>query len=294
VQQIIGKGSLTIRGEYYWNGNCAAASTPSTTKFNTAAHTDGAQIAVGDIVLVTNGYGSTGTYKYYTYSTVKGTVDKGSNIWEIEVNDAADWGNIGSNDYYTIIKTKVTGPLTYLKTAGNSLIGMALENSGAAAECLTISEQSVVSVICCSIVGGSAGVGCRIGSGSTITDTRSSYFKGTYGLISGDASVVYVNTNPSNSYASVFETFASGYAVYITNQTTLSVFRCILYAPSGTGVYVRGGAGATISRCTIPTGTTSGIISIYGGVVVATTINNQATTPLTPAAATDPAYIYNA
>jgi hypothetical protein len=94
------KGTLSIYGEFYWYGDCAAAAAPTSTKFNMTA-SDGSNIAVGDPVCVRDGYAD------YVYTTVKGTVDKGSNIWEVELNAPLPTGNIGSGDYYTICKTKI-------------------------------------------------------------------------------------------------------------------------------------------------------------------------------------------
>jgi hypothetical protein len=294
VQQIVGKGSLTIQGELYWNGQCAAAATPSATKFNLTSAT-GSSIEAGDIILVTDGFGSTGTYKYYTYSTVKATTDKGSNVWEIEVNDALDSGNIGSGDYYTIIKTKLSGSFTATATSGLTLNGLGLNNVGTTTICLSIVGNSTITINCCSIIGGtSGGVAIYLLSGSTITNMVSSYIKASYAISGEDTGVFYINSENSDSYACVVEAATSGYGVYASKETTGRGFRCIVYAPSGTGFYVARGSDVTLSRITIPTGTTSGIVAIYAGIVVATTMNNQATTPLTPAAATDPSYIYNA
>ncbi|MFA5379490.1 MAG: hypothetical protein WC455_27280, partial [Dehalococcoidia bacterium] len=128
IQQLVGKGSLTIRGEYYWNGACAAAATPSTTKFNLTA-ADGAQIATGDVVLINHLYGANGNYTYYTFTTVAGTTDKGSNVWEIEVVDALDSGNIGTDDTYKIIKTCIAGTTVITATKSLSLRGLGLTST---------------------------------------------------------------------------------------------------------------------------------------------------------------------
>jgi hypothetical protein len=137
IQQLSGKGSLTIRGEYYWNGNCATATDgASATKFNTAAHTDGAHIEAGDYVLVTNAYGSGGEsdgHNHYVYTTVKSVTPEGSNIYQVELNAAADWGNIGSTDYYTIVKTDISGTLTITNVNSIYLLGFHISASSGTA-----------------------------------------------------------------------------------------------------------------------------------------------------------------
>jgi hypothetical protein len=292
VQQIVGKGSLTLRGEYYWNGQCAAAGTPSTTKFNITS-TDGAQIEAGDIVLVTDGGGGAGAYKYYTYSTVIAAVDKGGNVWEIQVNDALDSGNIGTNNYYTIIKTKISGNTTITATGGTTLMGL---HFGAAVntDCITVTEMSSIYINSCSVMTSGTGIGLGVTNGSSVINIRSSYFGvGRFALFASTNCSINVNyLANSASYASVFVTTATPYyGIYITYNSFLVCYYAIVNAQSGSGLVVATSCSALFSKSTICSGTTTGLVATGVSMISTKTLNNNATTPKDPASSSETSHI---
>jgi hypothetical protein len=286
VQQIIGKGSLAIQGEYYWHGQCAAAATPSTTKFNVTA-ADGAQIEVGDIVFVTDGSGSTGAYKYYTHSTVKATTDKGSNVWEIEVNDALDSGNIGSGDYYTIIKTKIAGYNTIINTSPISLTGLAFISGDTASNYALDLNKSTVTITSCSIQGTGNDQGVNI-SNSTVS-TYSSYYEGYNYAMVFNSDRLTIGDNTSNSITCVF--VAGTIALTAPGALYIPIFRSIINCQSGTGLSISNNGVGYIRSCTICSGTTTGIRASMGAMATTLTLNNNATTPKDPATSTDTPHI---
>jgi hypothetical protein len=287
VQQIIGKGSLAIQGEYYWHAQCAAAATPSTTKFNITA-ADGAQIEAGDIVFVTDGYGSTGAYKYYTHSTVTATTDKGSNVWEIEVNDALDSGNIGTGDYYTIIKTKIAGYNTIINTSPISLTGLAFISGDNTRDYALYLANSTVTITSCSIQGTGNNSGVNIFT-STV-NTYSSYYEGyNYAMVFNSGRLA-IGDNTSNSITCVFVATITT-ALIASGALYIPIFRSIINCQSGTGLSISNNGVGYMRYCTICSGTTTGIRASMGAMVTTLTLNNNATTPKDPATSTDTPHI---
>lgn len=295
VQQIVGKGSLTIRGEYYWYGQCAAAATPSTTKFNVTA-TDGTQIAAGDSVLVRDG--STD----YVYSTVKATVDKGSDVWEIELNDALPTGNIASGDYYSVAKTEIAASsgitMTLKATSPLNIYGLIISNSSG--QSTDIRSCNGVVVIACFMSGTGTtapnGYGLQVLGSDTDTIVLSSY-------ISTNAASRAVNIS-SVGYVIFGDGTASGGSVISagTGGTGISAgfsyaftYNQIIDAPGGNGLISTRSSFLHIGTCTISpssrTPATTGITASYNATVSVAATTNNATTPKTPASSTDGAYI---
>jgi hypothetical protein len=294
VQQIVGKGSLTIRGEYYWHGNCAAASTPSTTKFNTAAHTDGANIEVGDLILVTSSFGGAGTYTYYNYTTVKGVVDKGSNIYEIELNAASDWGNISASDYYTVVKTKINGYLTVSNSKRVSLYGLSIDKNSSSNYAVMLTAGAVINAIYyCFLTASSGFGGVSVDGLSSVTELRACYLYGTYpAAVSLNSNIRFNFTGNTDSGCCVLASKTSGIGIDASRGSLAVLYRCILYAPSGVGAYASRVSGITAVRVTIPTGTTTGLKARYVSSFDISTCNNQATTPVDPTGTIESSYIY--
>jgi len=294
INSIIGNGSLSIYGEFSWNGNCAAASTPSTTKFNTAAHTDGSNIAAGDYILVTSGYGSTGSYKYFVATTVKAVVSKGSNIYEVELNAAADWGNIGSTDFYVIVKTSISGTMTITNNTIFTLFGIAMITS---TNCFSISYGGILNL---NSVYASSSSGSAIGTtnGGTFTSRSCYLYGGSYAINFGSNAVCYIGTY-SGTAGQYCVVVSSGSARTISSsQGVITVESAILHigVNSAYGLYGANETLFTFYRGTIVI--TSGITGTTGiyctGASFAKLIsvtNTQAATPKNPASATDPSFI---
>jgi hypothetical protein len=292
INKVIGRGSLVIRGEYYWTGNCAAAAVPATTKFNTAAHTNGANIAVGDYVLVTSGYGGAGAYTYFDYTTVKGVVDKGSNIYEIELDAAADWGNISATDYYTIVKTSCSA--TFGISAGSNVTITGIHINTASAFGISLTQKSIAAMNCVFSTGATAGLYAT--SESIVSSASNCYFYApTYGVYVLTNSAATMGTYGSASHACVFRGTIPVYQNY--QSTTVIRYSLIsISVENGTGVYADRGSFSYVDHCTVAkegaiAGTTGFKAANSASVIVGSCNNTQAATAKTPAAASDPAYV---
>jgi hypothetical protein len=299
IQQITGKGSLNIRGEYYWNGQCATASDgASTTKFNTDAHADGANIAVGDRVLVTSGYGGAGEHNYYVLSTVKAVTDEGSNIYRIELNDALDSGNLGTGCYYTIVKTELASAITVTNTALIRLYGI----YDSVATPLTLNRSSVSEMSCLILIGSSF---CVTSILSLINNIRNSYIatsstnRSALAISNGSGCSIGVSASIAQSAAYTCVLYSattnnSYAAIQISTGATCSCYGAILKGVSttGTGILALRLGFCEVANTCIVYNTGTGLRSTYNGAIqVGIGNNNNATTPKTPASATDAAYI---
>lgn len=279
VQQIVGKGSLTLRGEYYWAGECAAAATPSTTKFNLTA-TDGAQIAAGDSVLIRDGYAD------YVISTVKATVDKGSNVWEIELNDALPTGNIATGDYYTICKTVISpasGIGIQITNTKMSVLGLNF-TGGSSYHILALSKSDVAVGYC---ILNSNVTYSMYAAWSTLT-YYGCYSTSQYGIAGIYHAVLngYGSGNLEGS-AVVNSAAVNGYNINVTFKSVGNCRYQILKHTSGTGVAADRLSYIVLTYVTIMTGTVTGIKASNNSVAVRSVVTNYATTPLSPASSTD-------
>jgi hypothetical protein len=283
IQQIVGKGSLTIRGEYYWYGECAAAATPSTTKFNLTA-TDGAQIAAGDPVLIRDGYAD------YIFSTVKATVDKGSDVWEIELNDALPTGNVGTGGYYTICKTNLapTTGWTINNTPSIAIRGLMFTAGGTVI--ITFAQSSCILYDC--FIDANVTYGIRSIQNSTVRIVNS-LIRAQYSISSVNKSSIIAGDNGSGSYSSAIgcvlssSSASTGRCLYALTFSEASALYSVIYHQNGTAVYVSTLSYSIVSHVTIKTGTTKGIFALGNSYVATTSLTNNATTPNDPATSTD-------
>jgi hypothetical protein len=280
---MCGKGSLTVRGEYYWTGNCAAATTPSTTKLNTAAHTDGSNIEVGDRLFITDGYGADDNYNHFVVTTVKGVVDKGSNIYECELNDAADWGNIGTNCYYTIIKTSI-GSVAVSNTERMYLYG--LQSVLGSVKNFYCEGKSKIDIGYCYLY-------------STYVNIENDYptYLNVYTtacVSTGDCIYVrgYMLMGAIIDYSKSCVVSGSTLGVVINQGAIAKIYHSFLKSASSSALYCV--SIAQLYQLLIPYGTTTGISATGQGTVVFNAgypIINKATTPLVPASSTKNPYI---
>jgi hypothetical protein len=277
IQKTIGAGSLTIRGEYYWVGTCAAAATPSTTKFNCTA-ADGANIAAGDKIMVKDGIAG------YIITTVAATTDKGSNVWEIEITDALPTGNIGTACYYTIVKTELTnsstagvGVYTTGVTTVTSVIGLYISTYAYGVEAYGRSKLSASSIITNNITKSAY---CE---NATLT-IHSSYLSS--GITIKQKGYAEVGSYGSN----VLGNISHGSILY---QIGCNGFVSGTIIDSGTdGVLVSDGSQVYIGFLNITSGVTVGLHATGNSVFSSWgTITNNATTPKTPATSADASYI---
>jgi hypothetical protein len=281
IQQIVGKGSLTIEGEYYWSGPCAAAASPATDVFQVP---DTTGIVVGDLVCIVKGNtasasGGSGAYQYYNYTTVE-SVDSGT---QLTLVDACDWGNIDGNSYYRIVRTAISGTITVANTQAISLIGIS-----------TSSTTNVISNSVCTLSVYFASDTITCDQQSTITFTASYVHTSTYSVFIDGGSTVYQGI--PGIYGSV-SVFTGKPVFYVTGLSRSKIYFCIMHGigsgaravysifGSSTGVYYSTIAGPTAAPTPI------GLDAEFFGSIYVYTYNNLATTPLVPATSTDPSYI---
>jgi hypothetical protein len=280
INQIIGKGSLTIRGEYYWTGTCAAAGSPSTTIFQVA---DTTGMAAGDAICIIHGngdgaaVGGTGAYYYYKYTTIA-SVNSGT---QLTITAACDWGNIGTSDYYVITKTAISGTTTITSSHGITLAGLTQSAT------ITVSPQASVTMVGMCLSGATTGI--VLHNLSQLTITKSYVYGSSYAISTSMGGVCLAGTYNTPATACVLA--SAGSAIGVGFVSSLRVFDCILYAAGNAGIVVSDLAAVNLYYSTIagPTGavTPTGIIATGNSAVTTFTINNKATTPLSPASSTD-------
>lgn len=293
IARLISSGTITVQGEYYWNGQCAAAAVPSTTKFNVTA-TDGANIAAGDRVRVCLTTFASDAVTEYVSTTVKATVDKGSNVWEVELNAAADWGNISTDACYTIVKTEI-GAITIqgLSTSVN-LTGLFVNSAATiSVQVLYGAQTNIVSCIFIS----TAAYGVSVGYASLIVTLYASHIEGvSAGILAANSSNVTMGHISTTYYtSSVSVAAASNICIQLDTNSSASINHCLLHSAGAGGIGVRCRYGSIVRyyNVKITSATTTGLYALsfasildYGSTTV-----NDAVTPKNPAAAADPSYV---
>jgi hypothetical protein len=281
-------------GEYYWNGQCAAAGTAAANKFRLTA-TDGANVAAGDHVLITSGYGGAGTYNYYVFTTVSSVSSIGSNVYEVTLTDSLDSGNIGTTEYYTIVKTEITGSLSiYSKTSlyglyisGSSVRGV-IYISGCTIETLNY-VFAIGDTVCCNVLN------------ATVDNIYNCYFYNSYiarpalwiqsSNVTASGSLSVASTSVYHSLAAT--SFPGG--ISVVGGGYIDLRGAILRGASsstGAGISLTRGAGCLLINLTIVPATGTGISTSYNSFAqLSGIINNHATTPKNPASSTDGSYI---
>jgi hypothetical protein len=273
ISQITGKGSLTIRGEYYWSGPCAAASTPATNKFQVA---DTTGMLAGDTICIINvnttgsAPGGAGTYNYYTYTTIA-SVDSET---QLTLTDSCDWGNIGTNDMYTICRTALSGRITVTNSRSISIIGIITSGE--------ISISSGSAAILDSVFSTVTGTAIFLFNLSSLTLLRS--------YINGSSNSCYVY-NGGLLFLGTYNTPTSSCVVigicYIRFSSSGQLSNTIFNRQSGNALIVNVSSGVYLTYCTICSGTTIGITATGNSAIQRATVNNNATTPLSPATSID-------
>lgn len=290
INQISGKGSLIIRGEYYWTGECAAAGTSSVNGFRVTAD-DAANIAAGDYILVTDGYGANDNYTHYLYTTVDSVALVSGTTYEITTTDSADWGNIGAGDYYSVVKTAISGTTLISNTQAISIRGLHFDAQ------ITVTNSSTVLDFASVIIVASTGYAVYVQNTSIVSYGKNCYFYGAGGgVIAIENSVVALNYGggtTSTAYACVLRSgSASNGAMYAVRMSTILVRNSIIRG-GGYGVYAAQMSYAQLSNGLIVYGTTNGAVAaLNSGVNTAGTVYNKATTPVSPAGASDASYLW--
>ena len=279
VSSIVAQGgSLEIRGEYYWVGACAEASTPGTEKFNVTA-ADGANIAAGDCVVLSHGT-TTGISDLYIKTTVASVTDKGSNVYEVTLTDAYG-GTISTSDYYRIVKTQVDG---YFYLIGDTVVTITgLYFPQATSSYTFVLGKSTVTILYCINNISSSTYGISADLGAMI------YIGGCY--IASSANAIRLGGYASCG-AQLYITSA-GYNVNVIKGNVL--VRSGSAASSAWSAYVGTGTAITAESLSyvnlisvfISSTYTTGILASGNSVVKRTTVTNNATTPLNPASSTD-------
>jgi hypothetical protein len=280
VSSIVAQGgSLEIRGEYYWVGACAEASTPGTEKFNVTA-ADGANIAAGDCVVLSHGT-TTGISDLYIKTTVASVTDKGSNVYEVTLTDAYG-GTISTSDYYRIVKTEVDGYFSVYGDTVATITGLYFPQA-TSSYTFVLGKSTVTILYCINNISGGTGRGISADLGAII------YIGGCY--IAGSANAIRLG-----GYASCGAQLyisSAGYDVNVIKGNVL--VRSGSAASSAWSAYVGTGTAITAESLSyvnlisvfISSTYTTGILASGNSVVKRTTVTNNATTPLNPASSTD-------
>lgn len=113
IQRVVGSGSITIRGEYYWNGQAASNTTANRLVKN--ASDDFNAVEVGDVVCL---YKFSGTYDAsYSdqsyYGTVTDITNRGSGYVTIAMKNTAGGADATATPTtgwkYVILRTEISG-----------------------------------------------------------------------------------------------------------------------------------------------------------------------------------------
>jgi len=299
IQQLTGKGSLTIRGEYYWNGQCAAANTAAANKFRLTA-TDGANIASGDPVLITSGTGGSGSYKYYVFTTVSSVSDIGSNVYEVTLSASLDSGNIGTTEYYTILKTSIGGSISMSNCQSLFIIGLSITASGV--DAISATNTRINEIHAVFGVSDRNVLSCTT-EFSQFLSVTSSYLRSTSASrcavwIQNDSLCIIGLLPPRTGTAaqccvlsSAVTNVAYG-SLLIFQQSGGEVWNSIIECDTnGAAFNIIRSSSCLIRSCTILSATCTGIFCATNSSAERVTINNNATTPLNPATSTDASYI---
>lgn len=255
IFRTLAGGSITIRGEYYWQGQNTSAQTGKITL--AVDSTDLDKIEVGDTVYIEK---YSGTYAASAPSAPYVTTVTAVNTGTREVTVAA------SNAYttatrYVITKTKISGTVT-LKCK-------------CVVEGLIIDGGASQAVKFQSIENGGAVQYCHLKSGAGATYT-------VYGT----------GTGFSLTYSSM-ETTTIG--VYCTNVGTgyFQLVDVALIGTGATNAIVSAYCtGASIFRCSISSGFSIGFTAANNATLYYTQCLNSATTPKSPATSSDCAHIF--
>jgi hypothetical protein len=283
IQNICGKGSLTVTGEYYWRGQCTAAVTPSQTHFQLTA-SDASYIEVGDFIFITHS-GVMGLI-----STVKTSTLVSGTTYDIEINtptlatspENTMWGNLGTGDYYNISKTTVGG-ITVTNTSPIYITGLYGDGSAltfygtSLAKCSCIHQYTVfvqspsyceMSSWCCI---SAINCGAAYNQGATLR-----------------------TQNPDIGYSCVLICTGTGLKSCLRFNTGSFgwVYYCIMHS-AGIGVYAdQGNCTVLLVANAFTTGTYTGVFVNTNGIVYyhANNVNN-ASIPKNPATSTANPYI---
>ena len=296
IQQLTGKGSLTIRGEYYWNGACVAADTPSTTKFKVASTTN---ISAGDEVLIYHydgdyRMGGAGGYKYYNITTIVSLT-----ATEVTLADACDWGTMGETDYYVICKTKTSGNFTILSSIV-TIKGLISNGYVWGQDRSTINVEYVI-LDCddCRLYFGSLvavlGTACNIKS--SLIRNKDTDAEGVAIYCYDVGSAVNINYNALESEGAIIinEDPTSYAAVFVGGVAYFSFMFSIINAPGNNAIWADffcGIIGGNSCICGVTGSETAvGVVAIRNSIVSMGGSYNNATVEVDPTGTTDSSYI---
>jgi hypothetical protein len=293
VRSILRDGSLTLRGEYYWNGQCVAAGSAAANKFRVTA-ADASNIAAGDYVLITSGTGGAGAYIYYVSTTVQSVSLVSGTTYEVTLAASLDSGNIGSTEYYTICKTVVSGVWTVMGTStAVSVNGLASIRNAATYH--TISNGATVSFNQMIVIN-SGGWALYATTGASVSALSSVFGSSTIGVyLESTGSAVFGANSATGEFACIL--YGASRSITILSSQGTTIDSCILHITASNGIGVRclylAFANVFRSSIKITTGITgtTGMYSGYGSGIYAYTVSTNAATAKTPAAASDPSFI---
>jgi hypothetical protein len=278
VPQIAGGGSISIEGEYYWNGNIVEAGTPSATVFRVTSDT-ASSIAAGDAVFITNGHTAA------LLSTVASTAFVSGTTYEVTINAPtyydATWGNLSSTDYYTITKTVIIPSGGWSsKAVPLSVTGLSFDTATSVA----FTPQNLTSMTIQYVI--------VSGAKAAYNTTNANVFfrscalnatgAGTYNRSFGDGTITF-GAYGYDPYACFIR--AMSYSINPYNKNCVNIYNSIVGGgTSETAVYCMYACVVNILNTTILANTTYGIQATRNSLVVQIGgVVNNATTAKVPA-----------
>ncbi len=285
VRQLVDKGAFT----FYVDD--VKASVPGS--FKLASGSDMTGVEVGDTVyMIDLSGGSSNKALDYFVSTVDDITGTGSLILgtgEATKNPSSTW-------YYTIVKTEISASDDgATRTRNNCISIVGMQNVYIYGFKFTLSNEYAVhaSTFALSNIYGCYFENCTYIHASlyySLTNIYYCYFlcnvSSSIGLVGNDVS--YLNCRYSTF---VIGTTGTTYALFL-DRYCYAICRACYLSTADYGIYATDSSGALLSFDYISSGVTNGIYASNGSMIASSTsVLNNAITPKTPAAATDPAWI---
>ena len=274
-------GSVTIEGEYHWQGDCEANVGGAGEITDTGAFAD---VAVGDKVFVLDLNGANGRAQNGQYGTVDSVANVPNRIGTtLTVTPSTGW-------IYVICRTEISGSDdgTDGGTARDACFSLtSVDNINIYGFYITFSDYYAYEVTnsnnlelkCC--IFENCDLDTLITQNSACT-VWYCYLSGLYG-----ARVDFLSAGVNYWYCLV-EGCDYGLVVY---RLGMVLCRYSFFKSCTNAVYGRETNWVEVNRCTIDNGCTKGIWMLWAGFCRQVYVTNNATTPKTPAAASDPSWI---
>lgn len=279
-------GSLTVEGEYYWNGDCEAQATAGNIKDTTA---DFSEVEVGDVVYVLDLNGANGRAQAYEVSVVDDISQAGSGIIGTDGSSTATTGWD-----YTIVKTEISGSDTGLDagTARDNCVLVQSQNDiTIRGFYMTFSDVYVVyvensgniNVDYCIFEDCDRGLGLGMNSVVYSDYVYCDTTADRYSLLIGELSFAYCNYWALDTNAS--------YAACLAWRNSACILQFFYIDHANQGVLSRDVSWVYTLKGTISSNAAIGLQVAYNGVVQTGYVTNSAVDAVDPDATTEGGYI---